>query len=406
MSRVTARGGGVLDASRDAPRDQPLHPGQARTPRQRGILFPLPGLQSRRPGVARGGLSVGSPLTPGRLRRDPHAETPRHLRLTSPELPLPRVPTAPPALTAGPPPHPEPAAAPRAATPARSPDAPRAPGAPGFVPPPPRPASARPRPPLSTRTGRPLTTSGGWRRIPDGAARGQEYGIRTGHAREEAASSRRGGGGSTTRRSLHAGLHNSPERGPATPAGPLRGAATLPRPNVRAGALPVFRLAAQWRTIPSIRREQPIGCTGPPHVTAPGRRWKVGPRGCWELGAAERGGGGRPGGGLAGGKRLGQPQHPHECTTSGADYGFGRRLCPAGRASASPGRSGCPGLGNTEAEGQKGQAMAHRRQSPDSVIIWLQLSTQCRALHKYHLERETFKERKKIDELKNVNKSY
>nr|XP_044636145.1 translation initiation factor IF-2-like [Equus asinus] len=301
-----------------------------------------PGFNPEDQGSARGRLSVGSPLTLGRRARPP--------------IPSPRLPPEPP--------HPPAAPTPRAHLALRG----------SFLPRPGRPPHARGRRSLRA-PGAPsqLRKAGGGFRTGRLGARSTEYEPGTPGKKpllldEEAAAALPGAPSTqagTTPRS------EAPRPRPAHSAPLLLRAATLPRPNVRAGALPVFRLAAQWRV------------------------------------GGEEASGGR-------GRKRTAPLASF-VTSRGSDNPFHSARAahwlhgPASRDRARPpveGRSGCPGLGNTEAEGQKGQAMAHRQQSPDSVIIWLQLSTQCRALHKYHLERETFKERKKIDELKNVNKSY
>lgn len=147
----------------------------------------------------------------------------------------------------GPAHHPEPAAAPSAATPAAAPTPSRAPGAPGLVPPH---ARGR-RSPSAPATPSQLWDGGGGFRKGRLGARSREY--EPGTAGEEplllnkeaAAAAAPPGGPSTqpgaTPRS------SAPCPSPAHSATLPRRAATLPRPHFRAGALPAFRLAAQWR---------------------------------------------------------------------------------------------------------------------------------------------------------------
>lgn len=105
--RDAARGGGEPEASRGVLLDRPLHPARARSPPAPGILQPLPprpahaapaSVQKPKAGLGPAAGCRGVTPDPAMRPGDPQAETPRRRCRTSPELALPRVPTAPPAL--------------------------------------------------------------------------------------------------------------------------------------------------------------------------------------------------------------------------------------------------------------------------------------------------------------------
>lgn len=147
----------------------------------------------------------------------------------------------------GPAHHPEPAAAPSAATPAAAPTPSRAPGAPGLVPP----HGRGRRSPSAPAAPSQLWVGGGGFRKGRLGARSREY--EPGTAGEEplllnkeAAAAAAPPGGPSTQPSATP-CSSAPCPSPAHSATLPRRAATLPRPHFRAGALPAFRLAAQWR---------------------------------------------------------------------------------------------------------------------------------------------------------------